>query len=76
MTIAFEAKERALKYKAIPLDTAGIRVGEWKQLQVDFITPNSLYSDDKLGCVLWNPSKAKIHIDDFKVEVFEAKENH
>jgi hypothetical protein len=71
LTVNYQAKNRSLKYKAIPLDTAGIHPGEWRFIQTDFITPNQLYARDKIGCMVWNPGKIRLHLDDFRVEVYE-----
>lgn len=71
LAINYLAKDRSLKYKAIPLDTAGLRPGEWRLIQTDFITPNQLYSSDHLTIVVWNPGKVLMHMDDFQVDVYE-----
>lgn len=73
LTFNYIAKERSLKYMAISFDTTGLRPGEWKLFTADFITPNQLYPTDNFTCMIWNPGHAHIHIDDFKVEVYEPK---
>lgn len=74
LMLNFKARDRYLKYKAIPLDTHGLKAGEWRFLRVDMITPVSLYKDDEIGVVLWNPAGIPMYMDDFHVKVLESPE--
>lgn len=73
LTYNYIAKDRSLKYLAYAFDTSGIRPGEWRLLQADFITPYPLYPTDNVTCMIWNPGRVHFHMDDFRVEVYEPK---
>lgn len=71
MTFNYQAKERSIKYKAQAFDTTGIKAGEWYLFTVDFLTPLQLYESDHVASMIWSPGHPRIHIDDFRVEVYE-----
>jgi hypothetical protein len=73
LIISFHARGRDLRSKSVQLDTNGIRRGEWRLLTADMITPISLYPDDEIRCVIWNPDGRAIYLDDFQVEIYEPQ---
>lgn len=73
LVMGFNAHGRALKWKSVPMDTAGYRAGEWREMRCDMKTPISLYTDDEASCVFWHPGKTTIYLDNFHVVVMEPE---
>lgn len=73
LIITTESKGKAYKYLSTDYNNFNIKPFEWKQINIEFLSPEIRHSDDVLKVYFWNMGSKNVLIDDFKVAVFEPK---
>jgi hypothetical protein len=68
----FDYKGKYYKYRSGKLSTGKVTDlgGGWKELRLDYLTPEPRSKRDKLSVYVWYRGKKPIFIDDLKVEIF------
>jgi len=61
-------------YSAFILKGRDYQAGKWYEIRLDYILPRPGDPGDELISYLWYPGKKCIYADDFKVELFEHKD--
>ncbi len=64
-------RNKPYKYRAISFATEGLKAGEWKEFQLDYLSPEPTTKRDRFETYLWNISGKSFVVDRFSVQIFE-----
>lgn len=64
---------KVYKYREISIMGKNFQPNTWNKFETFYITPDMRTTNDRITTFFWNRSKQPVFIDDFKVEVFEPK---
>lgn len=75
LTLTFHHNNDPYKYRTVELPASEIKKGGWNFLSADYLTPEVRSTEDNMKVYIWHRSKDVVYIDDFKVDVYEPKNN-
>jgi hypothetical protein len=75
LVATFDYNGEYYKYRVAKLSEENVKTleGGWKELSLDYLTPEPRSRNDKLSVYVWYRGKQPIYIDDLKVELFDPQ---
>jgi hypothetical protein len=71
--VQFTHKDFPYKYKTIDSDKVTLKLNEWNELSMEYLSPEVRKSDDILKIYFWLRGSHQLYVDDIKVEVYEKR---
>jgi hypothetical protein len=62
------------RYEAIMFERENLKPGQWNQVVLNYIAPESPDPTDIIQVYLWYRGTKELYVDDLKIELFEPKE--
>lgn len=76
LVVSTEYKGKSIKYKSSNYESFNIKPFKWTQVHLDYITPNIIHKKDLIKIYFWNMGNKPVLIDDFKINIFEPKNDY
>jgi hypothetical protein len=71
--VQFTHKDFPYKYKTIDSDKVTLKLNEWNELSMEYLSPEVRKRDDILKIYFWLRGTHQVYVDDIKVEVYEKR---
>ena len=69
----FKYKGKNYKYFALDSEKLELKINEWNDIEIIYLTPEIRTKDDSFSFYLWNRAKSYISMDQVEIEIYESK---
>jgi hypothetical protein len=73
LTITTLHKGDNYKYRTFAISRDSVAPNSWKKLEFMYQTPSIRSVDDEIVLYIWNPAKARVYIDDLRLDAFTIR---
>jgi hypothetical protein len=70
--MTMERREGSYRYFAPEIKIDGL-FGQWKRIELDYLTPEIRNTRDRFKCYIWKRDKASFDVDNIKLELYKKK---